>query len=528
MNKIQEIYGGHSSLNKVFKMIPNYVVVLMALFAWSSCSMPPPEQKRPNILFISLDDLNDWTGFMGGHPQASTPYLDAFAEESMTFMNNYCTSPGCNPSRSTLMTGLHTYTSGMYSNYQDWRKVPKMAKAKTIGHYLRDQGYYSTGAGKIFHYAQVDTNCWDAYYPSQKNNMPADFLPPDRPVNMKSFKYMYGMFDWAPLEVDEAVLGDVKTVNYVIEQLQTEHDRPFFLAAGIYRPHVPWYVPVEYYDRFPLDSVELPAVIPNDLEDLGDRAREMIRRGGNYHKHVAEADLWKEAVQGYLASIAFADDMVGRLLDALKNSAYADNTIVMIWSDHGWQLGEKQHWRKFALWENLIRTVLMIQVPSDCSPALNEGTDQGARSSSLTSLLDLYPTIVELCGVPKPGHLDGQSLVPLMRDPLHHIDRAIISTYDFGDYSVRQGKWHYIKYIDDSEELYDLSQDPNEWYNLGNQPAFDSIKALLGASLPTDPEPLVEASLITLMEHHIPPIKSREFYFSQERKDWLKRFEAVE
>ncbi|RLC16564.1 MAG: hypothetical protein DRJ29_06360 [Bacteroidetes bacterium] len=227
---------------------------------------------------------------------------------------------------------------------------------------------------------------------------------------------MYGMFDWGPLTITDEETGDFETVNYISRQLQKTHDKPFFLAAGIYRPHLPWHVPQKYFDRFPLDSIKMPDTYENDLSDLGPVAKEIITRGGNYHKHVIEADQWKKAVQGYLASIAFADEMVGRLLHALERSAYADNTIVVIWSDHGWQLGEKMHWRKFALWENVIRTVMMMRVPGNLEK-LPAGSAKGVATTNLTSLLDIYPTLVDLCNLPERDDFDGISLISMLAKP---------------------------------------------------------------------------------------------------------------
>ncbi len=483
--------------------------------------------KKPNILFIAIDDLNDWVEPLAGHPQTLTPNLETFAAGAVNFKRNYCTSPGCNPSRSTLMTGYHTYTSGMYSNYQDWRKVPKLAKAKTLGEYFRDHGYYAAGAGKIYHYSQVAPRTWDEYYPSQTNNMPEEFIPKNNPVNMPEFKYMYKMFDWSALPFDDEKTADYASVSYVKSQLERARDKPFFLAAGIYRPHLPWYVPKKYFDRFPLDQIRLPKVMENDNDDLGPRAKEMIRRGGNYHAHVVKAGKWKEAVRGYLASIAYADAMVGELLDALAKSRYADNTIVVIWSDHGWQLGEKEHWRKFALWENVIRTVLMIWVPPGIA-TMPEGSAKGKVVTEPTSLLDIYPTLVDLAGLPPRPDLDGTSLRPLLSPGNRLLDRPIITTYDFGDYSVRYRKWHYIRYIDDSEELYDLNADPEEWHNLAAVAKYARTKDRLKAMLPQNAVPLPESSLLELEEHHVPPIKSRDYYFSDERRQWLKRFESKE
>jgi len=499
------------------------LIVLM----FSACYPAAAEtREKPNILFIAIDDLNDWVEPLAGHPQTLTPNLDKFAAGAVNFTRNYCTSPGCNPSRSTLMTGYHTYTSGMYSNYQDWRKVPKLSRAKTLGEYFRDHGYYSAGAGKIYHYDQVAPRTWDDYYPSQTENMPEEYLPENNPVNMPEFKYMYGMFDWCALPFGDENTADYKSVSYIKSQLAESHEKPFFLAAGIYRPHLPWYVPKKYFDRFPLEQIRLPEVLDNDVDDLGERAKELIRRGGNYHAHVVKADKWKEAVRGYLASIAFADAMVGELLAALDSSRYADNTIVVIWSDHGWQLGEKKHWRKFALWENVIRTVLMMKAPPG-TPAMPKGSARGKVVTEPTSLLDIYPTLVDLAGLPPRPDLDGTSLRPLLAAGGRSLDRGIITTYDFADYSVRYRNWHYINYVDGSEELYDLNKDPNEWHNLAGSGEFGATKDRLKRMLPTSAVPLPESSLLELEEHHVPPVMSREYYFSKERREWLKRFEVV-
>ncbi len=510
-------------LLSIRSLIRNTLIVSVIFFC--SCTKQEEIQiSQPNVLFISIDDLNDWAKPLSGNINALTPQLDRFAATSVNFTKNYCTSPGCNPSRSTMLTGFHTYTSGMYSNYQDWRKVPKMSTAKTIPGYFRENGYFTAGAGKIFHYSQVSPESWDDYYPSQKNNMPRNFIPEGAPVNMPEFKYMYKAFDWSPIPVSDEETGDYKSVNYISQQLKKDHDKPFFLATGIYRPHLPWYVPKKYFDMFPIEEIQLPEMIEGDTSDLGNRAKELISRGGNYHRHVVEADQWKQAIQGYLASIAFADAMVGELLDNLAASKYADNTIVVIWSDHGWQLGEKMHWRKFALWENVIRTLLMIHVPEGVS-GFPTGTSS-VNTDNLTSLLDIYPTLIELCGLPKRTDLDGSSLVPILKEPGKQIERDIITTYDFGDYSIRSENWHFIHYVDDTEELYDLDKDPNEWYNLSEKEEYAQLIEAFRNKLPGTPIPLPEESLIELSEHHIPPVKSKEYYFSEERREWIKRFEV--
>jgi arylsulfatase A-like enzyme len=482
------------------------------------------DESKPNVLFISIDDLNDWIEPLGGYPQARTPNLKRFAEESVNFTHAYCSSPSCGPSRTAIMTGLAPYTSGVYSNYQDWREVIK--DYKSIGKYFRENGYYSAGAGKIYHYHMVDPSCWDQYWPSQTKNMPDEYLPQEhapnydpekdiyKTINMPEFENMYKMFDWASLDIDDSLMGDYKSVEWVSEQLRKDQNKPFFLACGIYRPHVPWYVPKEYFDMFPLDAVELPTVLGNDLDDVGERVKDIARRGGNYHKHVLGAGQWKKAVQGYLASIAFADAMFGRLLEALKSSKYSDNTVVVVWSDHGWQLGEKEHWRKFALWENVVKSVLMIKVPKG-TVGLSEGSKNGTSCHRIVSLQDIYPTLIGLCGLDKRKGIDGNSLVPLLKNPKAKWDHPAVTTYDFSEFSIRTEKFRYSVYIDGSEELYDHTKDPEEWTNLANSPKYTRIKRQLKEHIPENPAPLIQTSL-KLMPHHFPPFRTRQEYF-----DWL-------
>jgi len=508
-------------------------VVMIAVFAFNvAAEAKPPKPDGnpagPNVLFISMDDLNDWVEPLGGHPQARTPNLSRLADQSVMFTRAYCASPGCNPSRTSIMTGLAPHTSGVYSNYQDWREV--ITEYTSLGKYLRDHGYYSAGAGKIYNYHMVDPSCWDEYWPSQKKNMPDEYLPNapkeekevdglseglSKTINMPAFENMYMMFDWASLDIDDAEMGDYKSVEYVARQLQKDHEKPFFLACGIYRPHLPWYVPKKYFDMFPLESIQLPRVLDGDLDDLSDRARDIAGRGGGYHQHVLDAGQWKPAVQGYLASIAFADAMLGRLLDALEKSPHADNTVIVLWSDHGWQLGEKDHWRKFALWENVLRTVLMIKAPPG-TPGLPAGTQAGAACRRVVSLQDMYPTIVDLCGLPPRKDIDGRSLVPLLRNPEAKWNHPAISSYDFSEFSIRTERWRYTRLIDGSEELYDRNKDPEEWTNLADAPQLKEIKAKLARHIPKDPAPLKQTSQ-KLSLHHFPPFRSRAEY-----EDWRK------
>jgi len=479
----------------------------------NGCKTVPDTINRPNVLFVSIDDLNDWVGYLGGHPQAFTPALDRFASGAVSFNRTYCSNPACNPSRTSIMTGYAPHTSGVYSNYQDWREV--IPERKTIGQYFRENGYYSAGAGKIFHYHMIDSACWDEYWPSQLKNMPDEYMAgePGTTVNMPVFDDMYMMFDWAPLDIPDSLMGDYKSVKWVSDKLKEKHDKPFFLACGIYRPHLPWYVPEKYFDMFPLDSVMLPEVLENDLDDLGERPRDIASRGGNYHKHIVESGLWNDAVQGYLASIAFADAMFSQLIESLESSEYADNTIVVVWSDHGWQLGEKEHWRKFALWENVLQSNLIIRVPEGLKGF--EDVNATGPCYRIVSLQDIYPTLVDLCGLPVRNDIDGRSLVPLLKDVEKEWNYPAISSYDWGEFSVRNEKWRYTTYIDGSEELYDHDSDPNEWFNLAGKEEYANVIDMMRRDLPPNPAPL-KVSSEKLQPHHLPPFKSRAEYL-----DWL-------
>jgi len=469
---------------------------------------PAADATRPNILFISIDDLNDWVEPLGGHPQAKTPNIAAFARRAVSFERAYTASPACNPSRSALLTGKHTYSTGMYSNYQDWREVLK--DPEFLPDYFRSNGYWAGGAGKIFHNTQPSPDSWDAYYPSKDKHMPDYYYPnPGATVNMPAFENMYYDFDWAAIDKPIEETGDYKSVSWAINELDKERDKPFFLAVGIYRPHVPWYAPKEFFDMHPLDSIELPKSIPNDLDDVPERGQDIATRSGNYHKHITKAGKWREAVQGYLASTSYADALVGQLLEALRRSEYAENTIVVLLSDHGWQLGEKKHWRKFALWENVARVPLMVYVPKGVSSALPSGTN-AARVGRTVSLVDLFPTLVDLAGLPEKQGLDGRSLTLLLQDAAAPWPHPAITTYDFNEFSVRDERYRYIRYIDGSEELYDHEADPEEWRNLADDENYANVKASLIAALPKNPAPL--GPVIALEPHHTPPFGSAEQY----------------
>ena len=428
-------------------------------------------ENRPNVLFLAIDDLNDWIGCLGGHPDVKTPNLDRLARRGVLFTNAYCAAPACNPSRAALMTGIRPSSSGVYVNPQPWRQSPVLKDAVTLSQHFMAHGYTAKGSGKIYHGGYPDPASWDEYWPDQKRNRPNDPAPPRKPMNGIA---KTAHFDWGPLDVANEDMGDWKVADWTCEQLKKKHDKPFFLACGIFRPHLPWYVPQKYFDMYPADKVTLPNVKEDDLDDVPPLGKKMS--GGRDHAKVLKHNQWRKAVQGYLASITFTDDCVGRVIDALDKSDYTDNTVIVLWSDHGWHLGEKLHWRKFALWEEATHNVMMFVVPGV--------TKTGGRCEWPVNLLDIYPTLVDLCGLRKKPELDGISLVPLLKDPNGDWERPTLTTHGKDNHSVRSRRWRYIRYLDGTEELYDHEKDEMEWTNLANNPKYKEVKAELAKWLP--------------------------------------------
>lgn len=458
--------------------------------------LPPvtaTEEGKPNILFIALDDLNDWIGCLGGHPQTLTPNLDRLAASGVLFTNAHCPGASCNPSRTAIMTGLSPHTSGLYENSQNMREV--LPDAELIPQHFRNHGYRSTGSGKLLHYF-IDARSWDDYFPEKESGapFPRTLYPDKRPVSLpRGGPWQYVETDWAALDAtDEEFGGDWLVSKWVGQQLTKEHEQPFFLACGIYRPHEPWFVPEKYFEPFPLEDIQLPpGYKEDDLDDLPPAGK---KRGPNrYFAHILEHDQWKQGIQGYLASIHFADAMLGRVLDALNNGPNKDNTIVVLWSDHGWHLGEKQHWQKFTAWRAVTRVPLMIRVPESAAPGLPGGTKPGTINDDPVNLLSLFPTLTELSGIPAKDDNDGPSLVPLLRDPgsnWNHISLTHLG--EPGSYGLSAKDWRYIHYAGGDEELYHIATDPYEWTNLASDPDHQSKLEELRALAPNSFAPLKE------------------------------------
>jgi arylsulfatase A-like enzyme len=462
-------------------------IVLAAILASGA-----PAQSAPDVLFIAIDDLNDWVGVMGGHPQAKTPNIDALAQRGMLFTNAHAVGSACLPSRTALLTGVSPFNSGIYEQTGDWRENPRLAELATLPRHFRDNGYLTVGAGKLFHahtyfaggfQGQQDPDAWDAYYPSLDRQLPDEVRPPSRPMGGPDDRggIREGGFDFHPTVTADEAMGDGQIASWIAHQLGAAHTGPRFISAGLYRPHLPWYVPQRFFDMHPLEEIILPEHQDSVLDDIPSSAFWSTEAGMNLpetREWLEERGerKWKEAVQGYMASVSFADAMVGRIVAALDRSGRADETVIVLWSDHGFHLGEKGRWGKMTLWEESTRVPLIIVAPGVTTP--------GSSTAKAVSLLDIYPTLAELAGLEVPEHVDGKSLMPLLRDPERDWDEAAITTYGYGEYAVRDRRYRYIVYADGQEELYDHESDPNEWINLAVDPAYASVKASLIARLP--------------------------------------------
>ena len=429
------------------------------------------EPTKPNVLFIAVDDLNHWVGHLGRNKQTKTPNLDRLAKMGVTFTNAHCAAPICNPSRTALLSGLRPSTTGVYDNGNPFELA--VNNKQSLVTQFKDAGYETLGVGKIWHGGLGFPKQWTSTGGEDRNRVGKQKVD-DRSIGGISFGIVDG---------DDTAVPDTQIANYGIEQLGKTHDKPFFLAVGFHKPHMPWNVPKKYYDMHPLETIELPPTKPGDLDDLPKIAVKMAHSSGD-HAKVLESGRWKEAVQAYLAAISYLDGQVGRLLDALEKSPHASNTIICLWGDHGWHLGEKEHWRKFALWEEATRAPFIWVVPGVTRP--NGVCDRPV------DFMSIYPTLCELSGIAIPEHVQGKSIRSLLADPKSTWGGVGMTTFGQNNHAIRDDRWRYIRYSDGSEELYDHSNDTYEWTNLASKPEHAALKTQLAKNFPIDNVPAVQ------------------------------------
>ncbi|MCC6509647.1 MAG: sulfatase [Pirellulaceae bacterium] len=439
---------------------------------------------KPNILFIAIDDQNDWIGHMGGHPLAKTPHLDKLAQRGTTFLNAHCQAPLCNPSRTSLLFGLRPTTTGVYGLAPAPRALSEFRDRVSLPQHFAAHGYRTAATGKIFH---GGTSAGGAGAGRARNRAAASpgvaefqLTAPFGGVGSRPPQKLIGptpmgnnpLMDWGvwPPDNDDTVKGDYQVATWTVDQIKAApKDQPFFIAAGFFLPHVPCYATQKWFDLYPDDDSVLPKILENDRDDTP-------RFSWYIHwslpeprlKWARENNQWRNLVRSYLASTSFVDAQIGRLLAALEESGQADNTIVVVWGDHGWHLGEKAITGKNTLWDAGTRVPLIFAGP---------GVKSGQRCSQPAELLDIYPTLIELTAGAKRDDLEGLSLAPQLKDSSIKRERPAITSHNQGNHGIRSENWRYIRYADGSEELYDMQADPNEWHNLAALPERAAIIA---------------------------------------------------
>jgi iduronate 2-sulfatase len=477
--------------------------------AKSATSVSPkktPSTARPNVLFLSIDDLNDWIGTLGGHPQAKTPHLDRLMAKSVLFSNAHCTAPVCGASRHSLLSGLRPSTTGWYTNSSKKRADYERALNGTIPlpTHFKHNGYKTLAAGKVFHKGTSDIKGYDYWtetrpkyqwpkalaarghgYQGKSGGHFHPFPPDGGAIYQKYQKGVSGQsLCWGALDKADMPpegMPDVQIADWAVERLKQKHDNPFFLAVGFIRPHVPYTAPKEFFDLYPMKDIVVPKVPEDEMDDIPLHGKAMakgtIEGGDHWNVLSIGPDYWKEMTRAYLACVSFVDAQAGKVLDALEASPYADNTIIVFWSDHGQHIGEKRHWRKQALWEESTRVPLSFHVP---------GTVNAGRSCDrAVSLLDIYPSLIELCGLPPMKGLEGISLLPQLEDPETRRSEPAVTTWYYNNHAIRGQRWRYIRYRDGSEELYNHATDPLEHVNQASNPKYTKIKERFKKYLPT-------------------------------------------
>ena len=460
------------------------------------------DKSSPNVLFIAIDDLNDWLGVMGGHPDAVTPHMDELATDGVLFRNAHCQAPLCGPSRASIMTGLRPSTTGIYGMINDNKIKSDNAATSDIiflPEYFQQQGYHTMGIGKLFH-SHAPEGLFDESGGRAKGFGP---LPEERFVwdGFGGENYGRTSTDWGAFPAEDSLMPDYQSVKWASDRLSQTYDQPFFLAVGFLRPHVPLYVSQPWFDLYPTEQLSLPSYKTDDLADVPPVAHKINDLPMMPSTEWAiKSGSWDEIIQAYLACVSFVDYQVGQLLESLENSPYADNTIVVLWSDHGYRLGEKGTFAKHALWEEATHTPLIFSGPN--IPA-------GKVVDEPVELLSLYPTLLALAGLPAYERNEGRSLVSLIHNEGDKEDWSAITTFGRNNHAVRTKNFRYIRYEDGGEELYDHTIDPQEWNNLANQDKYRSQIDELGRYLPEKNVPWNPHSSYTFQPYFVEQ-KARE------------------
>ena len=453
------------------------LTLFAALFASATLrNAVAADATKPNVLLLVVDDLNSWllgdTNCYAGKVVA--PNIRRPAESGVVFTRADCAAPVCSPSRTALFSGVRPWQSGLYDNGLDMSASEALKKATPLSVVFQSAGYYTASFGKVGHGWDLRKS-WDDYQPHRRDPNPpgAPFLP-----------FTRGEQDWGPTHRPEEKMNDTSYADAAIAQIQKKHDRPFLVACGLIHPHMPWYVPQKYFDLFPLDEIAPPSILKNDLDDVPPLGQAFGKGKAKFVDQVMEHGLHKDAVRAYLATTAYSDAQIGRVLDALEKSAYRDNTIVMLMSEHGFHFGEKHHWQKSTLWEEATHCLLMFRAPGTTKP--------GGNCERFVSLQDVYCTLTELGGLKAPDYVEGRSLVPLLKQPDAAWESTAITAYGDRYITIRNERFRCIRYREGQDELYDCTNDPHEWSNQINNRDFTSALADLRSKVPPQSEMLPE------------------------------------
>ncbi len=475
--------GGLAVTNDLkFRKLLVLIAILLALSGSAIAA------NRPNVLFIMSDDLNNSLSCYS-HPLVKTPNIDRLAERGVRFERAYCQFPLCGPSRNSLLTGLHPNSTGIHANSQIFRQT--IPSHHSLPQAFRLEGYFAARIGKLYHYnvpKSIGTNGHDdpGSWELELNPAGCDRMEEEPHI----FSLMPGQFggtlSWYASPKSDQYHTDgllAADAEWVLERCARQKDRPFFLAVGFYRPHTPYVSPKPYFDRYPEKDMPVVQGVKEDQEDLPTPAL------GSYKKEQDKLtdELRRQCVQAYFASTTFMDAQVGRVLDALDRLGLAENTIVVFTSDHGYHLGEHGLWQKMSIFEESARVPLIIAAPKT-------GVKGGVAMDPV-GLIDLYPTLAQLCGVKGPENLQGQSLVPMLKDPwakgrgwaVTQVTRGNRQKKDgryFG-YSLRTPRWRYTEWAEGKQgrELYDHDTDPRELNNLASDPGHADTVARLSRQL---------------------------------------------
>jgi arylsulfatase A-like enzyme len=433
--------------------------------------------SRPNVLFLICDDLNCDIGCYG-HRQVKTPNIDALASRGVRFANAHCQYPLCGPSRASFMAGWYPDQTLIHRNAIHLRE--HAPNAITMSQHFRAANYFASRIGKIYHYnvpLHIGTGGHDDPYSWNQTFNPRgrDVIDQDQVITLSPGKYG-GTLSWLAAEGTDAEQTDGIAAAEAIKQLRRHAAQgdAFFMAVGLYRPHTPYVAPRKYFDLYPIEGIKVPSVPDGYLQSIPAPAVRSITR--NKVQVNLAPDLAKQAIQAYYASITFADAQLGLILDALRETGLDQNTIVLFTSDHGYHMGEHGHYQKTTLFENATHVPLVIAGP---------GVQRGQVAETMAEMVDFYPTLSELAGLPRPAATSGLSLVPALQDSLAVVRESALTQYENG-YSIRTADFRYTSWGENGDqgvELYDRTSDPAELTNVADDPAFAEIRRHLAGVL---------------------------------------------